>query len=38
VKPLGKLVATVGMGPGRSFEEEVLVVRHLPGDVQALVS
>jgi hypothetical protein len=26
------------VGPGRSFEEEVLVVRHLPGDVQALVS
>jgi hypothetical protein len=38
MKPLGKLVVTVGMGPGRSFEEEVLAVRRLPGDVQALVS
>ncbi len=38
VQPQGQLEVTVGMGPGRSFTEEVLVVHHLPGDVQALVS
>ncbi len=37
VKPSGRLLVTVGMGLGRSFEEELLVVRRLPGDVQALV-
>jgi transposase InsO family protein len=38
VKPSGQLQVTVGLGSGCSFTEEVLVVQHLPGDVEALVS
>jgi hypothetical protein len=38
VKPKGAVDVTLQVGQGAPFQETVLVVSHLPGDVQALVS
>ncbi len=38
VKPKGEVIMTVQIGGGQPFTQSALVVTHLPGDVQALVS